>query len=96
MSGYYPDGVTGNEYAIAGADREYTDDREDYCTNEECTAFEQEVTVSVDLSSYGSSEWGTWTCTSCGKEHDYEAEVYYDEVDPDAAYDAMREDALFD
>lgn len=96
MSGYYPDGVTGNEYAIAGPDREYTEKRDVYCDNEECAMFEQEVTADVDLSSYHTSEWGEWNCSTCGKEQQYEAELQYDEEDPDSAYEAMREDALFD
>lgn len=74
MSGYYPDGVTGNEYAIAGADREWEDDRDVYCNNEECPDLEKDIVVSVYLQSYGSNEWGLWTCPTCNKEWEYERE----------------------
>ncbi|NBT76237.1 MAG: hypothetical protein EBT15_09780 [Betaproteobacteria bacterium] len=82
MSGYYPDGVTGNEYAIAGADREWDDERTVACQNEDCAEFEVDTDLEVALSSYGSSEWGSFTCPACGTQGEYEGEVN-DEPDPD-------------
>ncbi len=92
MSGYYPEGVTGNEYEIAGATHEDTAERNVYCNNEDCTEFENETWADVNLESYGTREWGTWKCRHCGEMQDYEAEREYDDVDPDAAYDRMKED----
>lgn len=93
MSGYYPDGVTGNEYEIAGADREWEDDRDVVCTNDDCDSEGETQTVTVDLQSYRSSEWGTWTCPKCGTENDYEgdADSSTEEIDPDYLYDLYRE-----
>ena len=39
MSGYYPAGVTGNEYQIAGG-TQYDGVRAEACYNEECKMFE--------------------------------------------------------
>lgn len=51
----YPPGVTGNEYEIAGPDREFTDEREcDHCDR----------LVTVDVVQYRWEEW--WTCPACG------------------------------
>jgi hypothetical protein len=75
MSGWYPPGVTGNEYAIAGAEREWTDTRTVKCQNEDCIDYAQRVDAEVDLASYGSDEWGAWTCDSCGKDSEYEGTV---------------------
>lgn len=95
MSGNYPDGVTGNEFAIAGADREWSDEREVYCDNDDCLACGDEVTVMLELSSYNSTEWATWTCSKCGKDVEYEGEVKEeDDDDPDYYYDLMREDTF--
>jgi hypothetical protein len=83
MSGYYPDGVTGNEYAIAGADREYEANRNVYCHNEDCADFEVEVDLEVSLASYRDNEWGTFTCPTCKTQGEYEGEVEIEEDDPD-------------
>jgi hypothetical protein len=87
MSGYYPEGVTGNEYQIAGADREWDDERTVYCHNEECSEFEVEKDLMVGLESYGSKEWGTYECPTCGVQGEYEREVDYDE----SPYDTIEE-----
>lgn len=50
----YPPGVSGNEYEIAGPDREFTDERD--CSNCDRTAV-------VDVTGYGWEEW--WTCPYC-------------------------------
>jgi hypothetical protein len=91
VSGYYPDGVSGNEYQIAGADREYTDTRTLYCSNEDCADFEVEKDIKLDLQSYGSNEWGSWDCPTCGKTNEYEDEIPYEQEDPDEAYERMRD-----
>lgn len=97
MSGYYPDGVTGNEFAIAGAEREWSDEREVSCDNDECLACGEEVTITLDLACYGSTEWATWTCPKCGKDNEYEADVEREEDDdPDYYYDLAREDRLLE
>ena len=85
MSGWYPDGVSGNEYAIAGADREWTDTRAVTCQNEDCTAYDERVDAEVELSAYGYEEWGAWTCAACGKDGEYEGEVerYEPEYEPE-------------
>ena len=92
MSGNYPEGVTGNEYAIAGADREWDDERVVYCGNEDCADFEVEKDLMVSLQSYGSSEWGTFECPTCGAQGEFEREVEWEEEDPDEAYERMRDD----
>jgi hypothetical protein len=96
MSGYYPDGVTGNEYAIAGAEREYQADREVWCTNDDCLACGDEITMTLDLESYGNTEWATWNCLKCSKENEYQGEVsdHEDDDDPDYYNDLMREDTF--
>ena len=96
MSGYYPDGVTGREFAIAGADKEWSDERDVACDNDECLACGEDVTVTLDLASYGSVEWATWTCAKCGKENEYEGDVdtEQDDYDVDYYYDLQREERL--
>jgi hypothetical protein len=94
MSGYYLDGVTGNEYAIAGADREWDDERSVYCHNEECAEFEIQKDLMVSLASYGSSEWGVYTCPVCDQEGEYEGEVGGE--DSYDAYDRMMDDRIIE
>jgi hypothetical protein len=53
----YPPGVTGNEYEIAGPDREFEDER----TCPDC----DQVSI-VDVTGYGWEEW--WTCPWCKAE----------------------------
>ncbi len=97
MSGYYPDGVTGNEFAIAGADKEWSDEREVACDNDDCLACGEEVTVMLDLASYNSTEWATWTCAKCGKEVEYEGDVDNDPNGEEDYYaDMAREERLMD
>jgi hypothetical protein len=87
MSGNYPDGVTGNEWQIAGAEREYQDERVVSCNNETCADFEENVDLMVDLASHGSDEWGTYTCPTCGTQGEYEGTIEYD----DSPYDTIEE-----
>lgn len=97
MSGYYPDGVTGNEFAIAGPDKEWSDEREVSCSNDDCLACGEEVTLTLDLASYRSTEWATWTCPKCGKDNEYEGDVdsNYDD-DADYYADIAREERMMD
>ena len=76
MSGYYPEGVTGLEYEIAGADAEYTGERLVRCWNDDCSMFEQDQDVEIELSAYRGSEWGEWTCPTCNEKRDYTGESY--------------------
>lgn len=79
MSGYYPDGVTGREYAIAGPDKEYEDTRTVYCENEECNAFEIRVDAEVSLESYRDEEWGLWECAVCAQQFEYRGSLPEDD-----------------
>jgi hypothetical protein len=96
MSGYYPDGVTGNEYAIAGADKEWSDAREVVCTNGECANEDKVVTLTLDLASYRSTEWATWNCPVCGTEYEYEGDTEQEDYDEDYYADMAREERLMD
>lgn len=96
MSGYYPDGVTGNEFAIAGADGNMDITGEaDYCTNDDCPSEGDEQIVDIiDAEYYGSSVWGTWTCEFCGQENNWEGEVpvQEQEYEPEDYMDAYGDD----
>lgn len=72
----YPEGVTGLEYEIAGPDMEYTGERLVQCYNEECSMFEQDQDVEIDLAAYRGEEWGNWTCPTCGKKDEYTGESF--------------------
>lgn len=72
MSWNYPPGVTGNEYEIAGPDREWSDEREVYCKNEECSEYEKEREEEVDIQSYRHTSWWSWTCPTCNQEAEFE------------------------
>ena len=87
MSGYYPEGVTGNEFAIAGADKEWEDTRVVHCANEDCAKYDEAQDAMVSLASYGSDEWGTFDCLTCGTQGEYEGTVEYDE----SPYDTIQE-----
>lgn len=89
MSGYYPAGVSGNEYQIAGPDREYSEERTVSCWNDECPQFEVELEAEVDIQSYNWQEWWSWTCPECKSERDFEAEISdsNDEYEPDRYMD---------
>lgn len=75
MSDYYPAGVTGREYAIAGPDREFTDERMSWCPNMECPLYNEEQDIEMDLTQYGNEEWGTAKCASCSTEWEYSGDV---------------------
>lgn len=83
----YPDGVSGNEYAIAGADKEWEDERTVACQNEDCADYQVNKDLPVYLESYSYDEWGTFTCPTCDKEGDYSGTIEYD----DSPYDTMDE-----
>jgi len=72
---YYPEGVTGFEYEIAGPDSEYEAERLVYCTNDNCSDFEKERDVMVQLTAYRYTEWGTWRCVTCNAVNDYDGDV---------------------
>jgi len=90
MSSNYPPGVTGNEYQIAGADHEFSDEREVSCDNEECSEYENYFEAGVDVEMVGDTEYWTWNCPSCGSSRDYDREVEWE--DPDRLHDEMGED----
>jgi hypothetical protein len=75
MGGYYPDGVSGNEYEIAGPEREWDEDRDEVCTNEDCASFDQEAVVSVTVTTHGSQGWTQWSCPTCGSSTETEFSV---------------------
>lgn len=89
----YPPGVTGREYEIAGPDAEWTETKTAYCTNEECSEFDQEVEAELDVQSYRGSWWATYTCPACNSDHDMEGDMDEDYgPDPDAAWDSRFDD----
>lgn len=76
MSGYYPDGVTGNEFEIAGPDG-YLNVEVDV---EICDAqlhdgnycqFSGQVLV-IDAAYYRNEIWGTLECPECHQRSDWE------------------------
>ena len=85
MSGYYPDGVTGNEFAIAGPDGEIdVAGQTVYCNNENCKQFDEEQDVDIiDASYYGRTAWGFWDCKFCDKEQEWEGELPQDDYYPE-------------
>jgi hypothetical protein len=69
MSGYYPAGVTGNEYEIAGPQREWNGTRTVYCNNVNgCEDAYEDVDAEGYGESYEEQGWFTWTCSKCEKE----------------------------
>ena len=92
MSGYYPEGVTGRELAIAGPDSERSAKREVQCRNEDCGLFEQEQEVDGEEWIYEHSGYFDWTCPECGTEdqEEFDADIEYG-PDPDDLLDAYRE-----
>lgn len=75
MSGYYPEGVTGNEYQIAGG-TEFSDVRAEACYNEDCKMFEvEDVEAEVVIELYRDTEWYEWKCPTCGSTRDMEKNV---------------------
>lgn len=76
----YPPGVTGNEYAISGPEREWEEDR--FC--DEC---EKDTRHTCQAH----RDHGAWAnCNECGQETDITDELETG-PDPDEAYDRMRE-----
>lgn len=76
MSGYYPEGVTGNEYQIAGAQAEYSTERGETCYNEECSSFDvEDVEAEVEIELYNGTEYYSWTCPTCSTARDIERNV---------------------
>jgi hypothetical protein len=72
MSGYYPEGVTGNEYQIAGGSQ-FDGVRAESCYNEECKMFEvEDVEAEVEIEYYNDTEWYEWKCPTCGETRDIE------------------------
>ena len=69
MGWNYPDGVTGSEYAIAGAD--FEGEEEDV---RECDYTGEEHTVTVLWESYRGTRWERWECP-CDKEHSAEVDI---------------------
>jgi hypothetical protein len=69
MGWNYPDGVTGNEYEIAGADAEgnETDVRE-------CQETGAEHTVNIWWEDYRGTRYERWDCP-CGAEHATETDL---------------------
>lgn len=92
MSGYYPDGVSGNEYAIAGADGDIEiNDQRVYCDTEDCSHYEEQQVVDIlDGEYYRTSAWGVWVCKYCNTTHNWEGDVPNDEDD----YDYEPEDYM--
>lgn len=78
MSGYYPAGVTGNEYQIAGA-HEFDTVRPETCYNEECEMFEvEDVEAEVEVELHHDTEYYEWTCPTCKVSRDIERNVEWD------------------
>ena len=91
----YPPGVTGNEYEIAGPDNEGEEKMDVECANDECEKFDVLQEVEVSAESYRGSATYFWDCPVCGHSHQFERDDI-NEPDPDAAYDAWREERMFD
>jgi len=85
----YPEGVTGNEWQIAGASAEFDETREVQCGNDDCAKFEELVEVGVYTRAYDDGvRVFEWTCPTCGKRD--EDEYYYEhhtEYEPDMFMD---------
>ena len=86
MSGYYPEGVTGNEPQIAGRDTtEDIDHREASCQNDECVEFdkleEREIVLTKEYAHGVVYEFWTYKCPTCGTSADFESEYEYDGYD---------------
>ncbi len=70
---YYPPGVTGREYAIAGADYEQEMSVTAHCTNPQCEYHDQDQDLDdILVEGYGGWQYFTWTCEFCGSEHEVE------------------------
>lgn len=80
----YPEGVTGNEYDIAGPSADFSETREVQCGRDECDAFETLVEVEGDTRVYGDTFYFSWTCPTCSTpgEDEYDAD-YHVEYEPE-------------
>jgi predicted RNA-binding Zn-ribbon protein involved in translation (DUF1610 family) len=78
MSGYYPAGVTGNEYQIAGG-HEFDTVRPSFCDNEECKMYGvEDVEAEVEVELAHGTEYYSWTCPTCGVSRDIERNTDWD------------------
>lgn len=76
MSGHYPEGVSGFEYQIAGAQSQYSDVRPHRCDNDECKMFEvEDVEADVEIEYSRGMEYFEWKCPTCGETADVELNV---------------------
>jgi hypothetical protein len=82
MSGYYPDGVSGNEWQIAGGS-EYDAERVVYCENEDCELFDEAQDLDCAISANKYTEFLIFTCPTCGTQGEAERDVEVEEDDPD-------------
>lgn len=85
----YPEGVTGNEWQIAGPSAEFTETLEVQCGNDDCEAFERLVEVEGETRAYGAEERVfEWTCPECKRDwiHEYYHE-HHVEYEPDQFMD---------
>ena len=89
MSGYYPEGVTGRELAIAGPDSERDSKREVSCNNDDCEHFEEVFEAEGTEWTYQHDGYFDWKCESCGKEQQewFDADEEY-APDPDYLRDS--------
>jgi hypothetical protein len=84
---YYPPGVTGREYAIAGADYEQEMTVSVTCKNAECKYHDENQDLDdILVEGYGGYQYFAWTCEGCGKEYEEEQEEPSPEP-PDWYYD---------
>lgn len=78
----YPEGVTGNEWQIAGASAEFDETREVQCDNEDCASFEELVEVAGETQAYDFFRVFDWRCPTCDKsqqdEYEYEEHTEYE------------------
>jgi hypothetical protein len=69
----YPPGVTGREYAIAGADWEKEMSVTTHCTNKDCEWHNEDQDLdNVLVEAYAGQLYFTWTCEACKTEHETE------------------------
>ena len=62
----YPEGVTGNEWQIAGASGHGSDTQEVQCGNEGCDAFERLEEVEGKTTLWEDEGLFEWVCLTCG------------------------------
>lgn len=73
-SDYYPEGVSGNEWQIAGGPI-FDQDIESSCSNEACPAHAETKIRTVEFEGHGSTAYGIWECDLCGTENNEELEA---------------------